>query len=246
MSRALCQESIGNCLARAAGFSWKSRTVGKRAVTPDVTVITADCHQICEQSLMDERAFDMAACVEQVRQKDEDAARVFMERLYPLVLKVVRAHSPRRMSEEDLVQTVFMKVFVNLGQYSGRVPVEHWVSRIAVNTCFNALKAERARPEWRWSDLSEEEQHVVESLAASQEESRTLPSLAARDLLDRLMASLNPEDRLVIRLLYLEERSVADIAQMTGWSVAVVKVRAFRARKKLQKYLNKLTKEERR
>jgi RNA polymerase sigma-70 factor (ECF subfamily) len=58
-----------------------------------------------------------------------------------------------------LVQTVFMKVFANLDQYQGRVPVEHWVSRIAVNTCPNALKAEKARPELRWSDLSDEMQH---------------------------------------------------------------------------------------
>src|SRR6476660_469438 len=143
---------------------------------------------------MDEAAFDMAACLRRVAQRDEQAARVFMDRLYPLVLKLVRAHLPRRTSEEDLVQTVFMKIFANLGQYSGQVPIEHWVSRIAVNTCLDELKAEKIRPEWRWSDLSEEEQFVMESLAAVHEDRPEHSPEAASELLNRLMNGLSPQD----------------------------------------------------
>jgi RNA polymerase sigma-70 factor (ECF subfamily) len=189
---------------------------------------------------MDEAAFDMADCIQRVRQRDEQAASLFMERLYPLVLKLVRAHLPRRTSEEDLVQTIFMKIFANLGQYSGQVPVEHWVSRIAVNTCFNELKAERIRPEWRWSDFSEEEQHVLSSLASQQAEASNPRDVGAKDLLEKLLQTLNPQDRLVIQLLHLEERSVAEVRQLTGWSEPMIKVRAFRARKKLQKSLKQL------
>jgi RNA polymerase sigma factor (sigma-70 family) len=210
------------------------------AAKPDVTVEAADCHESCGRVSPAEGAFDMAACLAQVRARDEEAARVLMDRLYPLVLKIVRAHRPRRTAEEDLVQTVFMKVFVNLDKYSGKAPVEHWVSRIAVNTCFNELKAERIRPEWRWSDLSEEEQHMVESLSTAEEHSVPARDFAARDLLEKLMAGLNATDRLLIQLLHLEERSVAEIRQMTGWTVPVIKVRAFRARRKLQKYLDHL------
>jgi RNA polymerase sigma-70 factor (ECF subfamily) len=118
--------------------------------------------------------------------------------------------------------------------------VEHWVSRIAVNTCFNELKAERIRPEWRWSDFSEEEQYVLERLAASEGELHPTPDLAARDLLEKLLGSLSPQDRLVVQLLHLEERSVAEIRRLTGWSEPMIKVRAFRARKKLQKFLKLL------
>lgn len=189
--------------------------------------------------------FDMAACVQRVLQRDEDAARAFLERLHPLVRKIVRAHRPRRVEEDDLVQTVFLKVFTHLDRYSGRVPIEHWVSRIAVNTCLNELKAEKARPEWRWADLSEDEQRVVESLATAGGGAGAVSGLAARDLLEKLMAGLSPEDRLVVRLLHLEEQSVAAVKALTGWSAAGVKVRAFRARKKLQRYLRKLTEQER-
>ena len=189
---------------------------------------------------MDEGACEMAACVRRVLHRDEEAARCLMDRLHPLVLKVVRAHLPRRTSEEDLVQTIFMKVFANLGQYAGQVPVEHWVSRIAVNTCLNELKAEKIRPEWRWSDLSEEQQHLLNSLAEDGPGPGEAHGAAARDLLHQLLESLSPADRLVVTLLHLEEKSVAEVQRLTGWSATLVKVRAFRARKKLQKALRQL------
>src|SRR5215467_13772596 len=113
---------------------------------------------------MSETGFDMPACLERVRARDEEAARLLFHHLYPLVIKVVRAHLPRRTSEEDLVQTVFMKVFANLSQYSGTVPLEHWVSRIAINTCLNHIKAEKVRPELRRADLSEEQNQVLDAV----------------------------------------------------------------------------------
>src|SRR6185437_6544018 len=121
---------------------------------------------------MSEPVFDMPACLERVRRRDEDAARLLFHHLYPLVIKVVRSHLTRRMSEEDLTQTVFMKVFANLNQYAGQAPIEHWVSRIAVNTCIKALRAEKVRPELRWSDLSEEETEVLDWLASTDDDVR--------------------------------------------------------------------------
>lgn len=189
---------------------------------------------------MDERASDRTACLERIRQHDEDAARTLFNELHPLVLKLVRSHLPRRTSEEDLVQTVFMKIFANLDQYAGKVPLEHWVSRIAVNTCLNALKAEKVRPELRWADLSEEEQHVIETLAATGEDLHPAHSVTSREIVDKLLAALSPTDRIVVRLLHLEGRSLREVQQTTGWGIAMIKVRAFRARQKLKKHLQRL------
>lgn len=191
---------------------------------------------------MSEADFDMLECIERVRQQDEDAARVLFDRLSPLVLKLVRSHLPRRTSVEDLTQMVFMKVFANLNQYAGQVPLEHWVSRIAVNTCFKALKAEKIRPELRCADLSEEELLVIESLAATSEELRPDQDLASRELVEKLLEQLSPEDRLVIQWMSLEGRSIEEVQQLTGWNVPVIKVRAFRARHKLRKHLQILMK----
>jgi RNA polymerase sigma-70 factor, ECF subfamily len=186
---------------------------------------------------------DAAALVAAARQHDESAAREIVRQLYPLVVKLVRAHRPRRTAEEDLCQMIFIKVFQKLDQFSGKVPLEHWVSRIAINTCINQIQAERVRPEIRRADLSEEEVAVVDNLAVSAEELRPDRSYAARDLVERLLAGLKPAERLIIDLLYLQDRSVAEIQALTGWGASLVKVRAFRARQKLQRQLDQFTAE---
>ncbi len=196
------------------------------------------------EPIMDETQWDAQGCVERVRQGDEDAARELMQRLASLVLKIVRAHRPRRASEEDLVQSVFVKVFAKLDQFSGAVPLEHWVSRIAVNTCINELNRERARPELRWADLSEEQEEVVRTLATSEADLPASQSLAARELVEMLLEKLSASDRLVITLLHLEGRTIEEIRLITGWSRALVKVRAFRARAKLRRHLDSLLREE--
>ncbi|MBI2949859.1 MAG: sigma-70 family RNA polymerase sigma factor [Verrucomicrobia bacterium] len=159
-------------------------------------------------------------------------------------MKLIRAHLPRRTSEEDLAQTVFMKIFGNLEQYSGAVPLEHWVSRITINTCLNQLRVEKVRPELRWSDLSEEESRVLETLASTRADLPPSERIASRDLVNKLLEMLTPADRLVIQLLHLEERSVDEVKALTGWNRSAIKVRAFRARQKMRKRLESLLKGE--
>ncbi len=180
---------------------------------------------------------DAAALVAAVRQHDEAAAREMVRRLYPLVVKLVRSHRPRRTAEEDLCQMIFIRIFQKLSQFSGKVPLEHWVSRIAINTCINQIKAEQVRPEFRHADLSEEELAVVENLAATAEDLAPDRKFAARDLVERLLAGLKPVERLVIDLHYLQQHSVAEITALTGWSASLVKIRAFRARQKMKQQL---------
>ncbi len=186
---------------------------------------------------------DVDALVAAARRHDESAAREIVRRLYPFVLKLVRSHRPRRTAEEDLCQMIFIKIFQKLEQFSGKVPLEHWVSRIAINTCINQIQSERVRPEFRHADLSEEEVAVVQNLASTSEALGPDRSFAARDLVKRLLAALKPAERLVIDLLYLQERSVAEIQELTGWGASLVKVRAFRARQKMKRQLDQITAE---
>jgi RNA polymerase sigma factor (sigma-70 family) len=176
-----------------------------------------------------------------VLHQDEAAARELVRSLYPLVAKLVRAHRPARTAEEDLCQMIFIKVLQNLSQFSGAVPLEHWVSRIAINTCLNQIQAEKARPELREADLSEEQSAVIRNLAATTADLAPDQSFASRELVEHLMNALKPAERLVIDLLYLQQRSVAEIRRVTGWSAALVKVRAFRARQKMKRLLSNMS-----
>lgn len=187
---------------------------------------------------------DVAALVADALRDDDDAASELVRHLYPLVAKLVRSHRPQRAAEEDLCQMIFIKIFQKLSQYSGAVPLEHWVSRIAINTCLNQIAAEKARPELRRADLSEEQDAVIENLASSSDELAPDQSLAARDLVEHLLDALKPAERLVLDLLYLQQKSVEEIHQLTGWSRALVKVRAFRARQKLKEQLARIQQKE--
>src|SRR5439155_1784508 len=141
-------------------------------------------------------------------------ARALVRQLYPLVAKIVRAHRPRRTAEEDLCQMIFIKVFQKLSQFSGKVPLEHWVSRIAVNTCLNQIESEKVRSELRHADLSEEERDVVENLATASDELAPDQRFASRQLVEHLLAALKPVERLAIDLLYLKGRCVEGLLKI--------------------------------
>ena len=84
------------------------------------------------------------------------------------------------------------------------------------------------------SDLSEEQETVVQQLASTHDPLPDDQSAMAREMVETLLARLKPAERLIITLLHLEERSVKEVSQLTGWSVSLVKVRAFRARNRMR------------
>ena len=182
--------------------------------------------------------------IERVRAREPAASRELVEQLQPLVLRIVRAHRPWRMAEEDLCQEVFMRVFASLGQYRGAVPFHHWVSRVAVNTCIDQLRRQRARPELRWADLDASTARAVEALGNPAGEDSAADTVALRDLLDQVLATLPPRDRLILQLTALEQRSLQEVSALTGWNQTLIKVRAFRARRRLRQALEQLQREE--
>ena len=142
------------------------------------------------------------------------------------------------------MQDIFLKMFTLLDQYQGAVPFTHWVSRIAVTTCIDQLRAQKRRPEFRWADLSENEAEVLDNVLTDERDVAPGQALAARELVQKLLAQLKPDDRLVIQLLDLEQKTIAEISALTGWNQTLVKVRAFRARRKLQKLFQELQSKE--
>lgn len=194
---------------------------------------------------MSEESFDPIACLQAVRQGDQDAARVLVERLYPLVLRIVRRHLPRQTAEEDMAQEIFIKMFERLSQYEARdgIPFEHWLSRLAMRTCLDQMRMESRRPEVRWSDLTDDQTAWLEFMLLDGGEPAHGAGASAREIVNLLLAQLLPNDRLVIHLLDLEQKSVKEISLETGWSVVGVKVRAFRARRRLRKLAQQLKEE---
>jgi RNA polymerase sigma factor (sigma-70 family) len=182
---------------------------------------------------------DLSALLPRVIERDETATRALVERLHPLVERIVRAHLPRGEDERDLEQDIFLKILSRLESWSGTVPFEHWVSRVSVNACIDMLRARKSRPAVVWSDLSEEQQHLLEQTPSEHSAPR---EQLAWELLQRLMESLAPAERALLRWLELEQKSIAEVCQLTGWNSGVVRIRAFRARRKLKKLYDALEK----
>ncbi len=189
--------------------------------------------------------FDITTCLKRVQGQDEEAARHLVAHVHPLLIRIVRSHRPVRMAEEDLLQEILVKMFQKLEQYEVRegAPFEHWLSRVAVRTCLDALRAEKRRPETQWEDLSEGELRWLEFMVSEEAAVPDASPEETRELVGRLLGQLSPEDRLVVSLVDLEQKSVAEVTQITGWNGPLVKIRAFRARRKLKSHAEKLFKE---
>ncbi len=163
-------------------------------------------------------------------------------RYSPRVFGTARRYARRESEVEDIVQEIWSKAFQKLRSFRGEAPFEHWLMRLAVRTCYDFLREHQRNRETIFSELSEPEEDWLERFV-SNPEGASETALAARELVQRLLGKLSPAARLVITLLEIEERSVKEIAQITGWSVPLVKVRAFRARAEMRKCLSRLSRE---
>ena len=170
------------------------------------------------------------------------------ESFEPLVVKyqsrvfaLARRYARREDEVEDIVQTVFLKTYSKLSSYRGDAPFEHWLMRSATYTCYDFLRKHQRNREWNASDLSDEENEWFENIG--EESENKTDRKAAKSLVDKLLDELKPQDRHIIILLDLEERSVREIAEITGLSESNIKVKAHRAREKMRQAVVRLNPE---
>lgn len=171
---------------------------------------------------------------------DEGAFEQLFERHRRQVARIAGRFFSQRDQIEDIIQDSFTKAYFALNTYHGthEASFRAWLTQIAVNTCYDQLRRTRRRPEHAVEDFDDHEAHEFSGqlrAAASDVES----ALVSRDLAGKLLARLSADDRLVLTLLDVEGFSVAEIAEMTSWSVSKVKVRAHRARIHLRRVLHR-------
>ena len=183
----------------------------------------------------DDPVIDEASCLERVRLGDQLAARELVEYLTPMVTRIVKSRKPWRMADDDLTQEVYLRVFKRLHQYKGQVPFRHWVSRIAVSICIDHLRFHRRRPEYRLSDMPETKADAITESMMNELDAPPDDALSNSELVDTLLSKLNEEDKMILRLADLEQKTILEIQKLTGWGKSMVKIRTFRARKKLKK-----------
>ena len=173
---------------------------------------------------------------------DTPSFEPLVTRYSPRIFGTARRYARRESEVQDIVQEVWLKAFQKLRTFRGESPFEHWLMRLAVRTCYDFLRAHQRNRETSFSELSDSESDWLDHFVEDKTDVAT-DAAGAKELLDRVLSEMSPAARLIITLLEIEERSVKEIAQLTGWSVALVKVRAFRARAEMRKRLSRIASE---
>jgi RNA polymerase sigma-70 factor (ECF subfamily) len=174
---------------------------------------------------------------------DESAFAEILRRYSPRVFQVASRFFRQRNQVEDAAQEVFLKAFTELDSFEGRGSLEGWLTRITANTCLNMLRSAKRRPELTSSDLTEDESQWLEdkmSNLATERHNATERSIVAADLAERILQMIPADDQMLLVLIDGQEASVKEVAEITGWSESNVKVKAFRARRRLREALEKL------
>ena len=155
-------------------------------------------------------------------------------RYQPRIFGMARKYFRNESDVEDVVQTIFTKTFQKLGSFKRTAPFEHWFMRLSVNTCYDALRRRRNRPEHTISDMLFDDENWQDRLGniPSGDDPEGLEQ--ARELVHTVLDQVSDRARIVLTLQELEGRSIREISGITGWSESLVKVQAFRARKEMR------------
>lgn len=183
-----------------------------------------------------------AELIAAVLKGDSASFEPLIQKYQARIFATARRYARRESEVEDIVQEVFIKAFQKLASFRAEAPFEHWLMRLAVRTCYDFLRAHQRNRETAFTELSEPETDWLERFKTDPDDASDHAD-AAKQLIGRVMEQLSPPARLIITLLEIEDRSVKEIAEITGWSVPLVKVRAFRARAEMKKILAKMTKD---
>jgi RNA polymerase sigma-70 factor, ECF subfamily len=180
------------------------------------------------------KAADDRELVRRAQAEDKEAFEELVRRHQHRVFAVAGGILRRREDVEDIAQQVFVKAYFSLKRFDQRAAFSTWLYKITVNECWDLLRKKKVRPLVYESDLSEDQ---ARQYTVSGEIGRAVPDisekLADRQRVERLLDGLEDRDRLMLVLKEVEGFAVEEIAEVLHLNANTVKVRLFRARRRL-------------
>ncbi|MDR2914166.1 MAG: sigma-70 family RNA polymerase sigma factor [Tannerella sp.] len=155
----------------------------------------------------------------------------YSRQVFSLICKVVR----NKEDAEELTQDVFIKVFRYLSSFKQESSFSTWLYRIAYNTAIS----ETRKKKYEYPAIDEMLINTIQD-----DEFLTDDSSGRIDLLENALRLLPPEERMMILLFYMQDKTIDEVAEITGLSATNVKTKLFRIRKKLFVIVKKMEKEE--
>jgi len=189
-----------------------------------------------------DRMGEDAGIIRAVLDGDVDAFAVLVRRYSQRVFEVVGRRVPAN-DLECVAQAAFVSAFRSLGMYEPGQLFEHWLLRIARRRCCDYWRDRRRRHELPEAGLSDDQRQWLERVSAGlrwDEFERECQREEAVEVVHKALAELDPENRVLVECIYFEELPLKEVAATLEWSLSKVKVRAFRARKKLRQIIERL------
>ena len=173
-----------------------------------------------------------------------DSFEELILRYQPRVFGMARKYFRNESDIEDVVQTIFTKTFQKIGSFKQTAPFEHWFMRLSVNTCYDALRRRSKHREQPVTDLMFEDESWQNRLDNIPDPDDQESLDKASELVHSVMVQISDKSRIVLTMQELEGRSIKEISELTGWSISLVKVQAFRARKEMRIAVERFLKKE--
>lgn len=172
---------------------------------------------------------------------DVNAFELILKKYQGYVLNIVKKHVPNDKIEET-AHDAFIRAYQSLRTFENSGSFKYWLSSVTIRTCYDFWRNQYKTRELPMTSLSERQQNRLETVISdrsSQSFYEREMQQEAKETLDWALGKLSAGDRMVVELVFLEGLSGKEAAELLGLSVANVKVRSFRSRKKLQKLLSK-------
>src|SRR5437588_5435589 len=179
-------------------------------------------------------ALDDRELVRRAQREDKEAFEELVRRHQHRVFAVAGGIVRRREDVEDVAQQVFVKAYFSLKRFDQRAAFSTWLYKITVNECWDLLRKKKVRPLLYESDLSEEQARQVITSGEKENPGPDIrEKIEARERVERLLEGLDERDRLMLILKEVEGFSIEEIAAVLNLNGNTVKVRLFRARRRV-------------
>lgn len=164
---------------------------------------------------------------------DKEAFEELIRRHQQRVFAVANGILRKREDVEDIAQQVFVKVHFSLKRFDQRAAFTTWLYKITVNECWDLLRKRKVRPLVYESDLSEDQAHQYAAAGEASLAPDASERIETRQQVERLFEKIDERDRVMLMLKEVQGFTVEEIAEMLGLNTNTVKVRLFRARRRI-------------
>lgn len=180
--------------------------------------------------------YAMELIIAKVKQGDMAAFNVLIDEYKAMAFTLALKLMKNREDAEEVAQDAFLKAYRSIHQFEGKSKFSTWLYTIVYNTALTRLRKKQLPT----SDLGLYQEESLSNYSESDKEWRKLQKSERSSYIKQALEMLSSEDQVAITLFYLNENSLQEICEITGWELSNVKVRLHRSRKRLLKALEQL------